>query len=91
MTFKKSEIMKTIGFNIFKGCFNLLEKIFETDIKIVNYALSLHLINYNKNLIIDSLNVIGNECNVCYEQPINSVLYMCGKSLHLTIHYIVTI
>lgn len=25
-----------------------------------------------------SLNSIGNDCLVCYEQPINSVLYMCG-------------
>ncbi|CAG2113825.1 unnamed protein product, partial [Medioppia subpectinata] len=26
----------------------------------------------------EPLNATGNKCNVCYEQPINSVLYMCG-------------
>ncbi|XP_054168717.1 protein neuralized-like isoform X2 [Oppia nitens] len=36
------------------------------------------LTNTNNNSNSDSLNAIGNECNVCYEQTINSVLYTCG-------------
>jgi len=44
----------------------------------VRLASSSPKLNNTNNSNSDSLNAIGNECNVCYEQPINSVLYMCG-------------